>query len=154
VDAQPAEVAVVKAVNVAVANEFQAWQRRAMPRSCVIQDVDSWLVAVSDPLDPVALVELKRSHVEPASWQPYAADRPNYAALLALAARARLPLLVVYFVKGRPLADGDPLGVFVMTDAVPEYRYAWRDVITARAFALLFEHPNRLAAIAARADHP
>ena len=131
----------MKAINGAVQHEFQAWGRRALPRSLVIQDVDAWALVVSDVepgYRPLMILELKRSSIEPAAWEPFDADRRNYAALLELANRAGVPLIVCYFVKGRELEDDHPLALFWMTEAEPAYVYGWRAVMPARDFAANF----------------
>lgn len=130
----------MKAVNDHVQHEFQEWGRTALPRTVVIQDLDSWALSISDgDYHPVALIELKRSFIAPHAWRPYAADRPNYASLLNLARAASVPLFVVYYTKGTPIVDETRFHVFRLDAATPEY-HGRRKVITARTFARMF--PN------------
>jgi hypothetical protein len=128
----------LKAVNRYTSNEFHDWQRRALPAGLVIQDIDAWAVAVAtSDYAPVALIELKRSHISVEAWRPFAADRPNLAALLSLAAAARVPLFIVYFQKDRAIDDDTPLAVFLLEAATPSYR-GFRKVLSAREFAARF----------------
>jgi len=93
---------MVKPVNVRTSNEFHDWQRRNLPSRFVIQDLDTWVLAISDSArdyEPLALIELKRSFISPRKWTPFKADLPNYMALYRLSKRARLPLWVIYFTK-------------------------------------------------------
>ena len=97
-----------KEVNVSTANEFHIWQRANLPGSLIIQDLDNWVVAISDSkrnYEPRALIELKRSFSDVRQWSPYRADWPNYKALLTLSNRANLPFYTVYFKKGEPLKE-------------------------------------------------
>jgi len=92
----------MKQVNVRTSNEFHDWQRRTLPGRFVIQDLDTWALALSDSghdYEPLVLIELKRSYISPKKWTPFRADLPNYMALYRLAQRARLPLWIIYFTK-------------------------------------------------------
>jgi hypothetical protein len=71
---------------------------------------------------------------------PFDVDRPQYAALLALANAAGVPLYVVYFVKGRPITNDTPLAVFLFDAATPTYEYT-REQMTAGEFAARYPHP-------------
>lgn len=132
----------LKAVNHSTSSEWHDFARARLTRRFVIQDVDAWALAISDPradYRPVALIELKRSFIAVDTWRPFAADRNNYAALLELARCAGVPFFVVYFEKGVPIVDETPLAVFRLEAAVPEYR-AYRKVMRGRDFAGRF--PN------------
>ena len=92
----------MKQVNVRTSNEFHDWQRRNLPGRFVIQDLDTWALALSDSArdyEPLVLIELKRSYISSEKWTPFRADLPNYMALYRLAQRARLPLWIIYFTK-------------------------------------------------------
>jgi hypothetical protein len=126
-----------KAINRYTSNEFHDWQRRALPSSCVIQDLDAWAVEVAnEDYLPVALIELKRSFIDVETWRPFDADRPNYAALLALAIAAGIPLFVVYFRKGIEIEDDTPLAVFRLESVRPFSGF--RKVMTGAEFAARF----------------
>jgi len=93
---------MVKPVNVRTSNEFHDWQRRNIPGRFVIQDLDTWVLAISDSADgyePLALIELKRSSIPPQEWKPFKDDLPNYMALYRLSEKAELPLWIIYFTK-------------------------------------------------------
>jgi hypothetical protein len=98
----------VKAINEYASNEFHRWQRDNLPKTFIIQDVDAWLIVPSTS-QPLCLLELKRSSAHPEAWSPFAADNPNYLALLRLAERARLDLRVIYFQKGVEFQDDTPI---------------------------------------------
>ena len=131
----------MKDVNRYTSNEFHDWQRANLPGAFVIQDVDAWALVVSDAqtYEPLALVELKRSSIDPTRWMPFDADRPNYAALLALATRAGLPLWVVYFQMGKPIQADSTLALFELHQAEPEY-HGLRRYMQARDFAESFPY--------------
>ena len=106
---------MVKGVNRYTSNEFHDWQRENLPGSFVIQDLDTWAIVVSDSTDnyePLFLVELKRSFYEPARWNPFPQDLPNYAALYKLSKRAEIPLITIYFKKGESIRDDTEFGIF------------------------------------------
>ena len=68
----------------------------------MIQDLDTWVLAISDSADdyePLALIELKRSSISPHEWKPFKDDLPNYMALYRLSEKAELPLWIIYFTK-------------------------------------------------------
>ena len=110
----------MKEVNKSLANEFHIWQRKNLPSKFIIQDIDTWSLVISDSeknFDPLCLVELKRSSFEPKDWFPFKADLPNYLALFKFSLRAKIPLAVIYFKKGKSLSDSDSkLAVFKVTD--------------------------------------
>lgn len=132
----------MKPVNVSTGHEYQRWGRRALPSNLIVQDLDSWAILHSDAEShaPVVLIELKRSSIPVQEWEPFDADRRNYAALLDLANRAGIPLLVLYYVKGREIEDTTPLKVYHLTEAVPEY-HGTRRIMSAAAFAASFPYP-------------
>ncbi|MBA7607781.1 hypothetical protein ES703_14948 [subsurface metagenome] len=91
-----------KKVNIYTSNEFHDWQRANLPRNFVLQDIDTWALVWADSskdVEPFAIVELKRSFIEPNAWRPFKADMPNYVALKKLADKAGLPLWIIYFKK-------------------------------------------------------
>jgi hypothetical protein len=107
----------LKPVNVRVANEFHTWQRANLPRRFVIQDIDTWVLALADSVknyEPLALIELKRSTISPKLWTPFRDDLPNYVALFKLSTRAKLPLWVIYFTK-----EFEELALFNVRDVDP-----------------------------------
>lgn len=128
----------MKTVNRYTSNEFHDWQRENLPGQIVIQDIDAWALVVSTS-EPLALIELKRSSIPPEAWMPFAADQPNYVALLALARRANLPLWVVYFQMGQPITDDSVFALFELHEASPEYD-GIRRLITAADFAKRFPY--------------
>jgi len=134
----------VKPVTRYTSNEFHDWQRRALPSNVVIQDVDAWALAVSDPADdyrPVALIELKRTSVAKLrDWRPFDADRRNFASLVALADAAVIPLYVVAFAAHVTITDETTLHVFRLDAADPAY-CGRHGLMTARRFAEKFPYP-------------
>jgi hypothetical protein len=131
---------MVKPINVRLANEFHKWQRSNLPERFVIQDLDTWVLALSDSsIDyrPLALVELKRSSIPPEEWTPFKADLPNYMALHRLSKRANLPLWVIYFTK-----DFELLALFEILSVDPHSR-DWikyrKNVLTPQEFKEKFE---------------
>lgn len=131
----------MKALNNGAQHEFQEWGRKALPSSCVIQDLDSWAILVSDrSYEPLALYELKRSWLLPSQWRPFPADRRNYASLQRLAELAGIPFYAVYFKKGHEIGDETLFHVFRFSEVVPEYR-GRRSLMTARTFASRFPYP-------------
>jgi len=93
---------MIKQVNVRTSNEFHDWQRKNLPGRFVIQDIDTWVLVLSDSksdYEPLALIELKRSFIPPHKWEPFKDDLPNYMALYRLSERAKLPLWTIYFTK-------------------------------------------------------
>lgn len=126
----------MKQVNVTTANEFHDWQRENLPRELVIQDIDSWAVVASEAhgFQARAILELKRSYMEPEQWEPFAADRNNYASLISLSRAAGIPFYVVYWKKGSPIRPETVFRLIEMTQAFPEY-YGQHYLTTAEAFA-------------------
>ena len=110
----------MKDVNRYTSNEFHDWQRDNLPDHFVIQDLDTWRIVFSNSsndYEPLCLVELKRSFYEPEQWTPFHDDLPNYMALFKLAKKANLPLVIIYFKKGKNLTDIDTkLAIFKVSD--------------------------------------
>jgi hypothetical protein len=125
----------VKAINHAAQHEFQVWGRRNLGSRLVIQDVDAWTLCASDgrTREPFAIIELKRSHIDPAEWWPYAQDRPQYAAGLRLAERAGVPYAILYYRKGVEIDDETTFHLFRLTHAEPKFR-GTRRLLTAAEF--------------------
>jgi hypothetical protein len=131
----------VKPVNSHTSNEFHVWQRQRLAGIVGgLVDIDAWALICADQEDePRALIELKRSHLAPLRWMPYADDRPSYEILCKFARRAQVPLLVVYFQKGVPIEDETPFRVLRMTRARPDYVYLSDTVMPAEEFATRVE---------------
>ncbi|KAG2476769.1 MAG: hypothetical protein NPMRTH1_1550019 [Nitrosopumilales archaeon] len=135
----------MKDVNVSTANEFHDWQRVNLPHKFVIQDIDTWPLMVSDPTenyDPICLIELKRSSFEPENWTPFKDDLPNYMAIHKLAQRAGIPLVIIYFVKGKSLSEADAkIAIFKVTN-VDNTQLPWitytKNVVRAEDFKNAF----------------
>ena len=95
----------MKLVNRRTANQFHDWQRVNLPGKFVIQDIDTWVLVISDSTDdyrPLALIEEKRSSIPPETWTPFKDDLPNYMALYQLSLKAELPLWILYFTPEFP----------------------------------------------------
>ena len=135
----------MKDVNVSTANEFHDWQRVNLPGKFVIQDIDTWPLIVSDSTenyDPICLIELKRSSYEPENWMPFKDDLPNYMAIHKLAQRAGIPLVIIYFMKGKSLSeDNAKIAIFKVTNVdntqLPWITYA-KNVVRAEDFKNAF----------------
>lgn len=123
-------------------HEFQRWGRSALPANLVIQDLDAWAIVASDPtsFEPLALFELKRSHIPAPGWRPFPADRRNYASLQRLADRACIPFVGVYWQAGKPIEPATLFRVFEFETVVPEYRGRAR-LMRADVFAERFPFP-------------
>jgi hypothetical protein len=141
-------VGVAKKINVGTNNEFQVWQREHLPAELVIQDIDSHgmplLISRGADWSPWMLLELKRSSIAPARWTPFDEDRHNYAAMLALANRASIPFVILYYLKGTPIKPDSVFSVFHLRQAFPEYAYHSRELMPAAEF----EHRVRTQAAA------
>jgi len=125
---------VVKRVNRYTSNEFHDWQRKNLPGHFVIQDLDTWAMVISDSADkyePLFLVELKRSYIEPARWTPFLQDLPNYTALFKLSKRAELPLITIYFQKDKIITDDSEIAIFHIKDVNTAISYD-KKIITAK----------------------
>ncbi|MBE8540187.1 hypothetical protein [Geoglobus acetivorans] len=109
----------IKPVNKYTSNEFHEWQRENLPSHFVIQDIDTWVVCVSDSrqnYEPICIIELKRSSIKPEHWKPFPEDKPNYLALKKLCERAKIPMVIIYFKKGEPITDESILAIFQVKD--------------------------------------
>lgn len=118
----------MKEVNRYTSNEFHDWQRKNLPSRFVLQDIDTWALAWADSqksYEPIAIVELKRSHYEPAAWKPFEADKPNYLALFKLSQRAGLPLWIVYFKKGERIVNESLFHLFDVKRVRVEQNSNW-----------------------------
>lgn len=125
---------MVKEVNRYTSNEFHEWQRENLPGNFVIQDLDAWAIVISDSTDnyePLFLVELKRSFMEPASWNPFIQDLPNYAALYKLSKRAEIPLITIYFKKGQVICDDTEFAIFNIVNVNTKIEFE-KQIITAK----------------------
>lgn len=130
------------------ANEFHELAHKRLRGVAVLQDLDGYagqpmIASAGHAYDyaPLALLELKRSRFAPADWRPYDVDRPNYAALLAVARLCRIPLYVVYWRKGELLAGESTLAVFRLDEAVPVYFYGAYELMSCDTFVARFPYP-------------
>lgn len=137
---------MVKEVNRYTTNEFHDWQRKNLPGRFVIQDLDTWPILISDGEDnynPLFIVELKRSFIEPEKWDPFKADLPNYQALYKLANKAQIPFITIYFKKEKDITDDSVFAIFKI-NAIKPSKPDWisydKKVITAKEFREKF--PN------------
>lgn len=146
----------MKAINSRLQHEWQEWTRRKAAElgRVSVQDLDS--IGLRDTVDapdddtihgyffnpttyaPTALVEIKRGEAIPVDkWRPFAADRANYAALVALARPHSIPVFVVYYMKTERIADDHPFFVQLLESATPTYDGP-SCVIKSDTFARLF----------------
>lgn len=120
----------MKEINKSLANEFHTWQRDNLSGKFVIQDIDTWPIIVSNAAnnyEPVCLIELKRSYSEPSDWTPFKEDLPNYMAIFKLALKASVPLVIIYFKKGKNLSELDATISIFKVKNVNNLREPWID---------------------------
>lgn len=89
-------------------NSFQAYTREYLPTAYVIQDFD--LLVESNPGEPAAIIEIKRTRKDPASWTPYANDWPNYYLQISLAEAAKVEPLLINHKK--EFVDNEKVGFY------------------------------------------
>lgn len=131
---------MIKKVNRYTTNEFQDWQRIYLPGRFIIQDIDTWALVVSNSendYEPLFIVELKRSFIDPEKWEPFKDDQPNYNALYKLSKRADLPFITIYFKKGEKITNDSKFAIFEITH-VNEQSRNWieynKKITTAKQF--------------------
>jgi hypothetical protein len=108
-------VNVIKPVNRYTSNEFHDWQRENLPGQFIIQDLDTWSMVISDTnqnFEPLFLVELKRSFIDPEKWEPFRNDINNYLAIFKFSQKANVPLMIIYFKKGVMFNDDTKIAIF------------------------------------------
>ena len=139
---------MVKELNRYTSNEFHDWQRTNLPSRFVIQDIDTWALVVSDSeknYEPICLIELKRSYIEPEQWKPFLADKRSYLAIHNLAKLANLPLYIIYFKKGTVISD-DSLFAVLQVDKVsdiPQWIDYKKTLYKAQDFKKIFPNLTR-----------
>jgi len=131
----------LKYINKSTANQFHDWQRTELPGRFVIQDLDTWILLISDTtksFNPLALVEEKRSTISPDSWTPFKDDLNNYLALYNLSVKAKLPLWIIYFTPDFPKGKMALFKVLhVDSSSLPWITYE-KQVLTAKEFQQQF----------------
>ena len=83
-----------KAKNKRTAGGFHDWSRENLPKQFKKQDLD--IVVTSDGVQPLHLIELKRSYIDLSGWTPFKDDLRNYVLQVKSATGADAVPLIAY----------------------------------------------------------
>ncbi len=113
-----------KGKNKRTAGGFHDWSRENLPREFKKQDLD--IIVTSDGIEPLYIVELKRSYIDLDEWTPWRDDLRNYVLQVQTASGIGAVPVIVYQNK-EAITDDSRVTLFRIDDLSPQSSTGWID---------------------------